>query len=194
MIKLKIIFEAMETHGPWKTLKVETVHDTPWIKIDHCKVINPGGHNGEYSTIHFKNLAIGIVPLDQEGYVYLVGQYRYPLKSYSWEIPEGGGELHIEPTETAKRELREETGIEANKWEELFHTHLSNSASDEKGIVFLARELSFFDPHPEEDEEIAIKRVKLNDFFQMVDNGEITDSLSMMAAYKLKNMQLENKI
>ena len=103
----------------WKTLESKDIYDNPWISVREDKVINPSGGDGIYGVVHFKNLAIGIVPIDKDGYTYLVGQYRYSLEEYSWEIPMGGGPLDIDKLESAKRELKEETGLVAHKWTEI---------------------------------------------------------------------------
>ena len=108
-----------ENKNPWKTLTSEIVHDNPWIKVVHHDVINPAGNKGIYDIVHFKNLAIGIIPLDDDNNTWLVGQYRYPFNKYTWEIPEGGGELNVSPLESAKRELSEETGIKAKKFNKI---------------------------------------------------------------------------
>jgi len=184
----------MEKHGPWTTLDSKTVHDTPWLTIDFHQVINPGGIDSYYTTVHFKNYAIGVVALDKDQNIYLVGQYRYPIKQYSWEIPEGGGDRSITPLESAQRELMEETGIKAKHWQELKRFHVSNSATDEYAILFLATELSYFDPEPEDDEDLQTKKLPLSDFFKMVENEEITDSLTVIAALHLENMMLKKKI
>ncbi len=184
----------MSTHNPWKTLNSETVHESPWIKVDYHKVINPGGFDGHYSTVHFKNLAIGVIPIDKDMNTYLVGQFRYPIKEYSWEIPEGGGALDIPPVETAKRELQEETGITAKEYKHLVTSHISNSATDEKAIIYMARDLEFGDANPEDDEELQCKKVSLNELFKMVNDGEITDSLTVMAAQKIELMLLKGEL
>lgn len=184
----------MEEHGPWKTLKTETVYDSAWISVTKCDVINPGGKPTEYGTIQFKNLAIGIIVLDDEMNTYLVGQYRYPIKQYSWEIPEGGGSRNVDPLESAKRELKEETGITAGNWQQILHMHLSNSASDEEAIIYLARDLQHGEPEPEDDEEFEQKKLSFHDFYGMVEAGEITDSLTIAAAMKIKLMLNERAL
>ncbi|MFT7613890.1 MAG: ADP-ribose pyrophosphatase [Parvicellaceae bacterium] len=183
----------MKTHGPWKTLQTEVGYESPWIRVDHSEVLNPAGNPGTYSVVHFKNIAIGIIPIDEEGNTWLVGQYRYPLKEYSWEIPEGGGDPNIDPIESAQRELLEETGIKAKNWKLINTMHLSNSASDELALIYLATDLSFHKSSPEETEELEIKKIKLTDFFTQVDSGEITDSLTVAAAQKVELMLLKNE-
>lgn len=177
---------SVQDNNPWKTLSSNPIYENPWISLTEHQVINPGGGKGIYGEVHFKNLAIGIIPIDDHNNTWLVGQYRYPLKKYSWEIPEGGCPDGTDPLESAKRELLEETGIIANSWVEIQRIHLSNSVSDELGIIYLAKELSFGESSPEESEELSVKKLPFEDAFQMVMNGEITDSLSVAAILKLK--------
>ncbi|HEY4337512.1 MAG TPA: NUDIX hydrolase, partial [Puia sp.] len=141
---------------------------------------------GIYGKIHFKNLAVGVLPLDGEGNTWLVGQYRFPLEEYSWEIPEGGGALGVDPLESAKRELREETGLVASSWEPLLEMHLSNSVSDEKAIIFLARGLEQREPMPDETEQLVVRRVPFEEAYRMVEQGLITDAMSVAAILKAK--------
>jgi 8-oxo-dGTP pyrophosphatase MutT (NUDIX family) len=136
-------------------------------------------------VVNFKNLAIGILPLDEENNTWLVGQWRYPLNAYSWEIPEGGGPHGIDPLESAKRELKEETGIIAGELNEIMRLHLSNSATDELAIVYLAKKLSFENSEPEESEVLQVKKLHLNEAYEMVLNGEITDAISVAAIMKV---------
>ena len=142
----------------WKTLSSEEVYESAWISVNKHQVINPAGNPAVYSVVNFKNLAIGIIPLSDDGFTWLVGQWRYPLNAYSWEIPEGGGPLGEAPIETAKRELKEETGIVAKQFEEILQLHLSNSATDEHAYVFLATDLSFEESEPEESEDLQVKK------------------------------------
>src|ERR1700741_812879 len=133
----------LQEQNPWVTKKTETVYESQWIKVSKSDVLNPAGNDAIYSVVHFKNLAIGIVPLDEENNTWLVGQFRYPTNSYSWEICEGGGQLDMDPVESARRELKEETGIIASEYKEIMRMHLSNSATDELAIVYLAKGLRF---------------------------------------------------
>ena len=179
-----------QTENPWETLAVKNIYENPWISVTEHEVINPGGGKGIYGKVHFKSLAIGILAIDGEGNTWLVGQYRYPLDQYSWEIPEGGGEHGTDPLESAKRELQEETGLTAGTWSEMQRIHLSNSVSDELGIIYLAKDLSYGKSSPEETEKLAIRKLPLKDAFEMVMNGEITDSLSVAAILKAKVLNL----
>lgn len=172
--------------NPWKTLKSELKYNNNWISVTEHQVENAAGNPGIYGTVHFKNLAIGIIPIDEHNNTWLVGQYRYPLKQYSWEICEGGGKLTIPPLDAAKRELLEETGITAKIWQPLLEMHLSNSVSDEKGIVYIAKDLSFSRPQPDEDEVLTLKKIPFQEAYNMVMNGEITDSLSVAGILKAK--------
>lgn len=167
--------------NPWTTLSVVEVYENPWIRITHREVLNPMGRPGIYGVVHFKNLAVGIVPIDENGNTWLVGQYRYALNRYSWEIPEGGCPVGADPLEAAQRELREETGLIASKWTKLLDTAISNSVTDELGVVYLAQGISEEGPpDPEETEELQLRKLPLEEALQMVYSGEITDSLSIM--------------
>lgn len=172
--------------NPWKTLSEKHIYENPWISLTEHQVVNPGGGKGIYGTVHFKNLAIGILVLDDDNNTWLVGQYRFPIKKYSWEIPEGGGAEGADPIEEAKRELLEETGITASIWTEIQRIHLSNSVSDELGIIYLARGLSFGESDPEESEQLSIRKLPFEEAYEMVLNGEITDSISVAAILKVK--------
>ncbi len=174
--------------NPWQTVSIERIYDNPWIAVSHRDVINPSGNKGIYGVVHFKNLAIGIVPLDEQGNTWLVGQYRYTIDQYSWEIPEGGCPLGTDPLASAQRELLEETGITAGKWEKILDFHTSNSVTDEAGMVFLARELSFGPSQPEETEKLEVRKLPFFEAVKMVESGEITDSLSIMALLRVRLM------
>ncbi|MBL7782273.1 MAG: NUDIX hydrolase [Saprospiraceae bacterium] len=170
--------------NPWKTLSIEEPYKNPWIRISHRQVTNPSGGPGIYGVVHFKNVAVGIVPLDREGYTWLVGQYRYTLEQYSWEIPEGGAPQGTSTLASAQRELLEETGITAQKWIPLLELHTSNSVTDEYGVAYVAQELSFGEAEPEDTEDLHVRRVPFQEAVDMVLRGDITDALSMVAILK----------
>ena len=167
--------------NPWTTLSGEEKYDNRWIRVTEYQVINPAGGKGIYGKVHFKNKAIGVIPVDGEGNTWLVGQFRYTLNEFHWEIPEGGGPLDIEPLESAKRELKEETGLTAGKWSLLTRLHTSNSVTDEDGFVFLAEDLEQGESELEETEaDLKVKKLPLKEAVDMVLRGEITDSMSMI--------------
>ncbi|MEO1448058.1 MAG: NUDIX hydrolase [Bacteroidota bacterium] len=170
--------------NPWQTLRSDIQYQNPWIRVTEHQVISPGGKPGIYGTVHFKNQAVGVVPY-VDGSIWMVGQYRYPLEMYSWEIPEGGSPHGEDPLETAKRELAEETGLMADHWDPLLEMHLSNSVSDEWGIVYLARNLTQGEAAPEHTEDLLLKKMPLESVIAEVDAGRITDSLTVAAIYKL---------
>jgi len=182
-----------DQHNPWQIIGQEDRYENPWIKVVEYDVINPGGGKGIYGKVHFKNTAIGIVPLDDEGNTWLIGQYRFPVNAYSWEIPEGGGDLHTDPLMSAQRELLEEAGIKAKSWDKVLDMHVSNSVTNETCVVYLARGLSFYEAAPEESEQLAIKKLSFGAAFNMVINGEITDAISVAAIFKV-NYLLENHL
>ena len=169
-----------ETKSPWKTLASKQVYDNPWIAVREDKVIRPDGEPGIYGVVHFKNIAMGILPIEGD-HIYLVGQYRYPLEQYSWEIPEGGRPIGEEPFRAAQRELREETGLEAKHWRLLGEAYLSNSVADEYAVWFLASGLVPGERQPEGTEALEVRRLPLREALGMALGGQITDSLSLMA-------------
>ena len=172
---------SSDQKNPWKSLSVREVYNNPWIKVDEHEVINPAGGKGIYGTVHFKNKAIGIIPVDNDGNTWLVGQWRFPLRQWSWEIPEGGGQMDRDPMDSAKRELREETGLSAATWTMVQRTHLSNSVSDEEGFIFLAEGLTEGISELEDTEaDMKVWKLPLREALQMVIDGKITDSLSVM--------------
>jgi ADP-ribose pyrophosphatase YjhB (NUDIX family) len=179
------------THqNPWKTLTATEKYDNPWINVTEYQVINPSGNPGIYGKIHFKNKAIGIIPIDNKGNTWLVGQWRYPLNEWSWEIPEGGGPIGTDTLAAAQRELKEETGLSAKKWTLIQQAHLSNSVSDEEGSIFLAEDLTEGEHEREETEaDMVVKKISFDEGFRMVLNGEITDSLTVMAFLKVAAMR-----
>lgn len=184
----------MEERGPWKTISNEERYSTPWIAVSHHEVIDPSGTPGIYGVVHFRNLAVGIVPLDEALNTWIVGQYRYPIEAYSWEIPEGGGRRDRPAIESAKRELREEVGIVATTWTEVLHMHLSNSASDEEALIFVAQDLEFHEPEPDANEELAMRKLPFAELYAMVMRGEVTDSLTVAAVMKVQLLLLEGRL
>lgn len=166
--------------NPWKLLKRTRVYENPWIAVDHDDVLNAADNPGIYGVVRFENVAIGIVTYDNEGYTTLVGQWRYPLERYSWEIPEGGGPKGEPIIEAAKRELAEETGLIAKRWTKLVELDLSNSVTDEIGVIFLAEELTAGTASPEETEVFQRKRIPLFTAVEMVLKGEIRDALAVV--------------
>jgi 8-oxo-dGTP pyrophosphatase MutT (NUDIX family) len=176
--------------NPWLTLSSREVYDNKWIQIEEHQVINPAGGKGIYGKIHFKNKAIGVVALDENNNTWLVGQWRYPLNEWSWEIPEGGGPLENDVLGSAQRELKEETGMIANRWTIIQRVHLSNSVSDEEGFIFLAEELTHGESELEETEaDMKVWKLPFDDALTMVLDGKITDSLSVMGILKVARMK-----
>ena len=173
--------ELVERSGPWIRRSRLVAYDNPWITVWHDEVARPDGSPGVYGVVHFANRAVGAVILDDDDRVLLVGQHRYPLDRYSWEIPEGGVPAGEDVLDGARRELREETGIEADGWRELVRFDLSNSISDESGVLFAARARSLEAPSPDPTEDLAIRWVPFDDAIAMIDRAEIVDAMSIMA-------------
>ena len=183
-----------ETNNPWRITGETDIYSNPWIQVTEYRVINPSGSKGIYGKVHFKNLAIGIVPLDDELNTWLVGQYRFVLDRYSWEIPEGGGSLDIDPLQSAKRELLEETGLVAKEWKPLLEMYLSNSVCDERALIYLARNLEQHTAAPEETEQLQVKKIHFEEAYRMVEEGKITDAISVAAILRIKLMLVNGQI
>jgi 8-oxo-dGTP pyrophosphatase MutT (NUDIX family) len=177
-----------ENHNPWQVLSTEIKYHNPWISVREDQVVNPGGGRGIYGVVTMKNRALGIVPLDAEGNTWLVGQYRYPLNEYSWEIPMGGGPVELDTLESAKRELREETGLLAHRWTNIARLHTSNSVTDEEGFIFLAEDLEQGEVEPEETEDLRLWKLPLTQAVQMVMDNQITDAVSVAGLLKAEKV------
>jgi len=160
-----------ETLDPWTRLSTKTVFDNQWLRLDSHKCLNPAGNPADYTVVHFKNRAVGVIPLHADGTITLVGQYRFALKAYSWELPD--------------RELMEETGLSAVSMEHFMDLHTSNSVTDEWGQVFLARNLTQGKAQPEDSEELQTKRLSLENILAAIEAKEITDAITVAAIYKL---------
>lgn len=169
----------------WKKLSSRTVFENDWMQVLEDHVINPGGGENQYGHVHFKNRAVAIIPLDENDDVWLVGQQRYTLGAWSWELPMGGAPLDEEPFDAARRELREETGLTAKTWTEIMRLHLSNSITDEVAVVYLAENLTEGEPEFEETEDLEIRKLSLQDAVAMVNAGEITDAISVAALLRI---------
>lgn len=171
----------MSFDNPWTRKSSQLQYENNWIRVREDQVVRPDGIDGIYGVVEFKNKAIGIVPIDSDGNIHLVGQFRYVLNEYSWEIPEGGCPAEEDPLAAAKRELMEETGLTAKNWSYLGHAHLSNSVSDELAIYYLATDLTHGEAQPDSTEKLMHKVVPFAEAVEMVLKNEITDSLSVIA-------------
>lgn len=185
---------TLEKRGPWTVTSKRDVYDNRWIRVTHHEVIIPTGGTGVYGTVHYKNWAVGIVPVDDEGHTYLVGQHRFPLDEYSWEIPEGGGTIGVDLRASAVRELKEETGLDAKNWQTLLRSDLSNSVSDERATAFLAWGLTRGTADPDPTEELVLRRLPLSEAFEMVTAGTITDALSILSLQAVQLLHLQGKL
>lgn len=171
--------------GPWRRHSRRIAYENAWITIWHDEVTRPDGEPGVYGVVHFANLAVGVLAVDDSDRVLVVGQHRYALDAYSWEIPEGGVPVGETPLEGARRELREETGIEAATWRELARSHLSNSVSDELAVLYLATDLTAGMATPDGTEALDIRWLPFDDVLEMTLDGRITDALTVLAVQRV---------
>lgn len=177
-----------ERRGPWTRLSSRPIYENPWITVREDQVLRPDGSPGIYGVVHFRNLAVGVVPIDAAGRVILVGQYRYSLGFASWEIPEGGCPEGEDPREAAARELEEETGYRADRWDYLGSAALSNSATDEVAHMYLARDLTPGRAHPEPTEDLTVKAVPWEEAWRLAMEGEATDSVTVIALARARHL------
>ncbi len=179
----------MISHGkPWRSGEGRVVYDNPWLSLTEYDAVAPTGKPAVYGLIGFKNQAIAILPLHDDGTVTLVGQNRFPFGDYSWEIPEGGAPLDEDPLDGAKRELAEETGLTAADWRLVLTLQLSNSVTDELAYGFLAMNLSAGDAAPDETEDIAMVRAPFAEALDLAVTGKIQDSLTVAMLLRAHHM------
>lgn len=178
--------QSPDTENPWVTLSVAVQYENPWIRIDEHQVKNPAGNDGIYGVVHFKTHAIAIIPLDEHYNTWIVGQYRYPLHTYEWEVVEGGCPEGTSPLDTAHRELHEEVGLQAGQMELVMEMQLSNSTTDEIAFTYVAKQLTYIGENPDEDEKLSIRKLPFSELYEMVMRGEIRDALSVASVLKVK--------
>ncbi len=177
--------------NPWTTLSSKVIYENPWIKVEEDQVLNPSGGKGIYGKVLFKNKAIGIIPLDEDFNTWIIGQYRYTLNAYSWEIPMGGGPASLSPLDGAKKELKEETGLTAQAWTLILKIHTSNSVTDEVGYVYIAEDLSQGETAFDDTEELVIKKIPFRQAVEMVMEGKITDAISIAGILKAEKILIQ---
>lgn len=178
----------MTSKNPWTRMSSRLVYENAWIRVREDQVVSPTGSPGIYGVVESR-LAVGIVALTSDNCIYIVGQYRYPTDVYSWEIPEGGGEDSESPLQAAQRELSEETGITASSWEQLGgEVHLSNCFTAERAFLFLARDLHQGDAKPDDTEQLAVRKIPIQEALQMVERGLVYDGLTIIAILRVARL------
>jgi 8-oxo-dGTP pyrophosphatase MutT (NUDIX family) len=185
----------LRPHGtPWRDHGGRTVFENNWVVVTEHGATAPTGAAATYGKVHFKNRAIAMLPLHDDGTVTLVGQHRFPLADYVWEIPEGGGPEGEEPLETARRELREEVGLEASDWREILRVQMSNSVTDELGVGFLAMNFTAVEQEPDETEVLAVERVPFREALDAALAGHVVDALTVAMLLRAYHMAREGEL
>ena len=183
-----------DENNPWKFISSKEIYKNPWLRLREDQVIRPDGEKGVYSVVETR-VATGVVAFDEDDNVIMVGQYRYPLDEYSWEIVEGGAEQDEVPLEAIKRELVEEAGIVASEWESLGgEIFLNDCISSERCFLFVARGLNSVGSHPEGTEVLKIKKIPFNEVLKMVLNGQIKDSMTIMAILLVNQIRSKSNL
>lgn len=186
--------EKAAARATWRSLRQQTVFENPWVRVESHDMIAPTGRPAHYGLVHFHNRAIGVLPLHDDGTVSLVGQHRFPLGAYSWEIPEGGSPHGEDPLDGAKRELREETGLIASDWREILQLDLSNSVTNEVCTLYLATGLSQADAAPDDTEAFEYARVAFSQLLKAVIMGQVRDSLTVASVLRLHHMAISGEL
>ena len=177
----------------WQLGTPETKYENPWMRVEEIPAIDPNGQDTSYGLIHFKNIAVGVVPY-QDGYIWLVGQSRVSSRSYTWEIPAGGDPSRDNPLGTAHRELREETGFTAGRMDQILKMELSNSITDEICLVYVATDLTAGEAELESSEDISLMKISLDDALKAVEAGEIRHALGIATIFKLDRMRAAGEL
>jgi 8-oxo-dGTP pyrophosphatase MutT (NUDIX family) len=178
----------------WSVRTARTAYENPWLILRHYEAVAPTGNPAIYGVVSFKNFAIAILPLHDNGEVTLVGQHRMPLADYTWEIPEGGGPIGVDPLESAKRELQEEAGLVASDWRQVLRFQLSNSISDERGFGFIATGLSPVEVDPDATEALQIARAPFRQALDLAVAGEMTDAMTVAMLLRAYHMAREGEL
>jgi 8-oxo-dGTP pyrophosphatase MutT (NUDIX family) len=183
-----------EDTDPWTTKSVSQPFQNDWFKIDSYAVIHPGGADGVYSVIRPRRLAVGVLPIEADGRVHLVGQWRFALGRYSWEMPEGGADPGEPALMCAVRELAEETGLRAGELHVILEMDLSNSLSDERAIMFLATDLTPGEANPEPTEVLKRRTAHFTELLDRVVGGHIRDSMTVAAVLRAHHMAVTGEL
>lgn len=183
-----------EDGDPWIVRSVERPFENDWFAIDTHRVTHPGGREGTYSVIRVRRLAVGVLPIEPDGRVHLVGQWRFPLRRYSWEMPEGGAEPGEDAEACARRELLEETGLSAGRMQAILELDLSNSLTDERATIFIATGLASGEASPEDTEILCRRTAPFAEVLRRVGDGRIRDSMSVAGVLRAHHMAVNGQL
>ncbi len=180
----------------WRIRSARNVYSNPWICVREYDAVAPTGKPAQYGLVHIRNIAVGVLPIDDEGRTILIGQERFTFGRYSWELPEGGGDPERPPLDSAKRELSEEAGLRADNWFEILaDAHTSNSITDERAYAFIAWNLAADTTFaPDGSEDLTVRRVPFKTALRMAETGEITDVFSLVMLLKASHLAMNGQL
>ena len=178
----------------WRVRGRVHLHDNPWFALDEFDAVAPTGQPARYYLQSYKNIAVGVLPLHDDGTLTLVGQWRFPFDAYSWELPEGGAPKGEAPIEGARRELREEAGLAAADWRLILTMQLSNASSDEIAYGYLATGLTAVEREPDATEQLAVERVPFREALKAAASGRIQDAITVAMLLRLHHMAHEGEL
>lgn len=187
--------ETWEEDGdPWIVKSAATAFENDWFRVEAHDVLRPDGAPGHYGVVRVRRLAVGVLPIDAKGCINMVGQWRFPLARYSWEMPEGGAEPGEDARACAERELAEETGLRAGTLLKVLEMDLSNSLTDERAVLFIATELSQGEAQPEGTEVLRRRSAHFLDVLERAVDGRIRDALTVAAVLRAHHMAVTGQL
>ena len=181
-------------YDPFTLVSSKIAYENPWIKVEHQDVIRPDGNAGIYGIVRFKNRAVAVLPIEANGDVWLVGQWRRPLNAWSWEVPEGGVPFDEDLETGARRELEEEAGLIARTLIKVLEFDVSNSVCDEIGFSYIAYDLTVGVVSPDPTEVLSLRRLHFTSLLKEIDQGLIRDAQTLVTVMRAHQLAVTNRL
>jgi len=191
---LPIWDDGSDRPPPWRDAGSTTLFENPWMRLTRHDATAPTGHKADYVVMRPQNMSVGVLPLHADGTVTLVGQQRFALMNWSWEMPEGGAPFSEDPLEGARRELAEEAGLAAAQWRLAYRAEMTNSITDERAMAWLAWDFTEVPIAPDETEIIRVARVPFGDLLREIGRGSIRDMFTLATALRAYHMAREGEL